>query len=188
MLTWLENIDIQILLAINGAHNSVLDSIMWTISEEWFGVPFYLFFIFLLYKHLGTKATLLAVGCLVLAVGLSDLSAKYLFKEVFLRYRPSRNLELGSQLHLVNGYTGGWYGFVSSHAANMFTLGMLIFLILKEHIGKVLYLIFAWAGLIGYSRIYLGVHYPSDVTCGALLGMTIGFIVFRIFRQLKTKI
>lgn len=188
MINWLENIDIQILLTINGAHNSLMDSVMWAVSEEWFGIPFYLFFIYLLYKHLGTKTALLAIGCLALAAGLSDLSAKYLFKEVFLRYRPSRNLELGSQLHLVNGYTGGWYGFVSSHAANMFSIAMLTFLILKNHIGKVLYLVFVWGGIIGYSRIYLGVHYPSDVLCGAVLGMIISFLIFRIFKQLKSKI
>jgi undecaprenyl-diphosphatase len=65
---------------------------------------------------------------------------------------------------------------------------MLTFLILKNHIGRVLYLVFVWAGIIGYSRIYLGVHYPSDVLCGAVLGMIISFLIFRIFKQLKSKI
>ena len=176
----IEQIDRQLLFAVNGANSPLFDTIMWWVSKPAFGIPFYLLFVFLLYKYFGWKNTLLLALFTGVAVGLADLSAKYLFKEMFERFRPSQNLEIKEQLHYVNNYHGGMYGFVSSHAANMFSIAMLIGLWLKKKIKHSLYFLLIWAALIGYSRVYLGVHYPSDVLCGALLGMLIAFIIYKV--------
>ncbi len=176
----IEQIDRQLLFAINGSNSPLFDTIMWWVSKPVFGIPFYLLFVFLLYKSFGWKNTFLLVLCAVLAVGLADLSAKYLFKEMFERFRPSQNLEIKEQLHYVNNYHGGMYGFVSSHAANMFAIAMLIGLWLKKKIRYSLHFLLIWAAIIGYSRIYLGVHYPTDVVCGALLGMLIAILMYKV--------
>jgi len=181
----IEQIDRQFLFAVNGANSPLFDTIMWWVSKPAFGIPFYLLFIFLLYKSFGWKNTFILVLFAGLAVGLADLSAKYLFKEMFERFRPSQNLEIKGQLHYVNNYHGGMYGFVSSHAANMFCIATLIGLWLKNKKRYLLYFLLIWASLIGYSRIYLGVHYPTDVLCGALLGMLIAFVAYRIIFQTK---
>ena len=181
----IEQIDRQLLFAINGSNSPLFDTIMWWVSKPAFGIPFYLLFIFLLYKSFGWKNTILLVLFTGSAVGLADLSAKYLFKEMFERFRPSQNLEIKEQLHYVNNYHGGMYGFVSSHAANMFSIAMLIGLWLKKKIRYSLHFLLIWASLIGYSRIYLGVHYPSDVLCGALLGIFISFLIYKIIIQAK---
>ena len=128
----IEQIDRQLLFAINGSNSPLFDTIMWWVSKPVFGIPFYLLFVFLLYKSFGWKNTFLLVLCAVLAVGLADLSAKYLFKEMFERFRPSQNLEIKEQLHYVNNYHGGMYGFVSSHAANMFCHSYANRLVVKE--------------------------------------------------------
>ena len=128
----IEQIDRQLLFAVNGANSPLFDIIMWWVSKPAFGIPFYLLFIFLLYKSFGWKNTFILVLFAGLAVGLADLSAKYLFKEMFERFRPSQNLEIKGQLHYVNNYHGGMYGFVSSHAANMFCIATLIGLWLKN--------------------------------------------------------
>jgi undecaprenyl-diphosphatase len=181
----IEQIDRQLLFAINGANSPLFDTIMWWVSKPAFGIPFYLLFVFLLYKSFGWKNTLLLALFAGAAVGLADLSAKYLFKEMFERFRPSQNLEIKGQLHYVNNYHGGMYGFVSSHAANMFSIAMLLGLWLKKKIKFSLYFLLIWAALIGYSRVYLGVHYPSDVVCGALLGMLIAFLMYKVIIKAK---
>jgi len=181
----IEQIDRQLLFAINDANSPLFDTIMWWVSKPAFGIPFYLVFVFLLYKYFGWKSTLFIVLSTGAAVGLADLSAKYLFKEMFERFRPSQNFEIKGQLHYVNNYHGGMYGFVSSHAANMFSIAMLIGLWLKKKIKYSLHFLLIWAALIGYSRIYLGVHYPSDVLCGALLGMLIAFLMYKVIIKAK---
>lgn len=181
----IEQIDRQLLFAINDANSPLFDTIMWWVSKPAFGIPFYLLFVFLLYKYFGWKNTLLLALFAGAAVGLADLSAKYLFKEMFERFRPSQNFEIKGQLHYVNNYHGGMYGFVSSHAANMFSIAMLIGLWLKKRIKYLLHFLLIWAALIGYSRIYLGVHYPTDVVCGALLGMLIAFLMHKVIIKAK---
>ena len=181
----IEQIDRQLLFAVNGANSPLFDTIMWWVSKPAFGIPFYLLFVFLLYKYFGWKSTLIIVLSTGVAVGLADLSAKYLFKEMFERFRPSQNLEIKEQLHYVNNYHGGMYGFVSSHSANMFSIALLLGLWLKKKIKYSLYFLLIWAALIGYSRIYLGVHYPSDVLCGALLGMLIAFLIYKVIIKVK---
>lgn len=181
----IEQIDRQLLFAVNGANSPLFDTIMWWISKPAFGIPFYLLFVFLLYKHFGWKSALIIVLSTGAAVGLADLSAKYLFKEMFERFRPSQNFEIKEQLHYVNDYHGGMYGFVSSHAANMFSIAMLLGLWLKKKIRYSLHFTLIWAALIGYSRVYLGVHYPSDVLCGALLGISIAFLIYKVISKVK---
>ena len=181
----IEQIDRQLLFAINNANSPLLDTIMWWVSKPAFGIPFYLLFVFLLYKYFGWKSALIIVLSTVAAVGLADLSAKYLFKEMFERFRPSQNFEIKDQLHYVNSYHGGMYGFVSSHAANMFSIAMILGLWLKKKIRYSLHFLLIWAALIGYSRVYLGVHYPSDVLCGALLGMSIAFLIYKVISKAK---
>ncbi len=183
MIEALEHIDQQLLLLINGLNNPFFDEVMWIISEVYFGVPFYILFIYLSIKFFGVRSSILIILSVVIAVSLADLSAKYLFKEVFLRYRPTHNLLIKNQVHLVNNYRGGMYGFVSSHAANMFAVASAFGFYFRMKNKYLFYALLFWAALIAYSRMYLGVHYPSDVFVGSLLGALIGFLSFKISKK-----
>lgn len=178
MIEYLENIDHKLLMLINSWNSPFWDNIMWWISDSKFGIPFYLLFIFIAVRFFGWKKGLIIIVLGLLSVGLSDLSAKYLFKEVFQRYRPSHNLLLSKYLHFVNDYKGGLYGFVSSHSANMFAIATTLGLFYKEKNKYLIYWLLLWAAIIAYSRMYLGVHYPSDVFVGGLLGTSIGTIIY----------
>ena len=180
MLETLENIDTNLLLLINSWHNPTFDVAMWWISDSLFGVPFYILFFGISVHFFGLKKAIYIILVGALAVGLADLASKFLFKEVFLRYRPSHNLNIKNQLHLLHDYHGGMYGFVSSHAANMFAIATSLGLFFSHKNKLILPLLLLWAGLIAYSRMYLGVHYPADIFVGGLLGATIGLTLYKL--------
>jgi len=184
LIETLENIDQKILLLINGLNSPFFDDLMWLISTPLFGVPFYLLFFIIAYRFFGWKKAFIIILLGGLSVALSDLSSKYLFKEVFLRYRPSHNLMLENKIHLVNNYKGGMYGFVSSHAANMFAIAVSLGSFFYRKNKRVIYFMLVWAGIIAYSRMYLGVHYPSDILVGGVLGAFIGFVIYKLSNKL----
>ena len=189
-IEWIEALDIQLLLLINGLSSPFLDDLMWTFSSKLFGVPFYLIFIFILFKNKPFRSAITCTFLLVLVVVLSDLTAKYCFKEVFQRFRPSHNLILKDQLTFLNKpdgtfYIGGLYGFISSHACNMFALSFLFYKYIKNIFPKSIWLLLFWASLISFSRIYLGVHYPSDVIVGGIVGIVIAQFLYYLSNEFK---
>ncbi len=189
-IEWIEALDIQLLLLINGLSSPFLDDLMWTFSSKLFGVPFYLIFIYILFKNKPFRSAITCTFLLVLVVVLSDLTAKYCFKEIFQRFRPSHNLILKDQLTFLNKpdgtfYIGGLYGFISSHACNMFALSFLFYKYIKNIFPKSIWLLLFWASLISFSRIYLGVHYPSDVIVGGIVGIVIAQFLYYLSYEFK---
>ena len=181
MLDFLESIDHVIVLAINSLHTPLLDEIMWLISGKIIWIPMYLFLIYLAYQHFGKKNTIYFVVLVITAIALSDLVSSQIIKKSVARYRPSHHVELASQLHFYkqkNGeyYQGGEYGFVSSHAANFFAMALFVGLIFREKAPQLIYTLFSIAIVVGFSRIYLGVHYLSDIIGGAIVGTTISYL------------
>jgi len=169
--------DAILFLRINGWHHPIADKLMWLLSNDFLIYPFVAVFLFWLFKKSGLKA----LGIVLLGIGFcvatADLSSNFVKHQV-KRYRPSHNLMIKEQVHSVNEYKGGQYGFYSSHASNTFAITALLFLFLRNtNKRRVFYLFFLLPCLIGYSRVYLGVHYPSDVAIGALSGILIAIIV-----------
>jgi undecaprenyl-diphosphatase len=181
MIEWLESLDQALFLKLNGLHHPWLDQLMYYMSEELFWVPVYLLFLWLIAKTYNWKIMLWSLLGVAVVVTLGDRISVELFKNVFERYRPSRNLEIGPMAHIVNDYRGGLYGFVSSHATNYFGIATFVALLLMQKYGWQTMWILLWAGLIAYTRIYLGVHYPADIAVGGLLGVGIGFVVYKLF-------
>ena len=176
MFETLESFDQQLLLAINGCNSPFFDSLFYTLTQPWASFPVYILAVYLLYRKFGWKKALFCVIVVACAMGLSDVISTELFKKTICRYRPTRNLEIGSLIHTVNGYRGGMYGFVSSHAANMFAFAVGVSLFVKRKGWAVFFVL--WSIIICYTRMYLGVHYPADIACGAVLGTLVACLCY----------
>lgn len=180
-MDFLEGIDRSLMLFFNGLHSPLFDFIFYYLSKTWIGFPLYIYVLFLFYKKNPSKQAIIFTVTIFVTVGLSDLISVHAFKNVFERYRPSHNLEIQDLLHYIHGYHGGTYGFVSSHAANMFAFATFSSLVIKSK--PISIIVFVWAGIVSYSRIYLGVHYPADIICGALLGCLIAYITYALNKR-----
>ena len=181
MLETVSHWDTVATLFLNGLHVSWLDSIMYWISNRFFWIPLYLFVMAVVVLKWKKKSVLLIL-LLVFTITVSDQSCN-LLKKSTQRLRPSHTVELENKIHLVekpNGelYRGGQYGFPSAHAANAMVFALFVFFYTGKRRMWVLLSIFFWAALLGYSRIYLGVHYWLDVECGYLLGALCYLVVF----------
>ncbi len=181
MLDWLNQIDTELFLFLNGMHNSFFDFLMYWISNKYIWIPLYAFFLFLLVKKYKWKAVAVVIFAAAM-ITVSDQVSVHLFKNAFMRFRPCHEPALEGLVHLVNNKCGGQYGFISSHAANTFAIATFMSVLLRGSFRYFSLLLFLWAALVAYSRIYLGVHFPGDVIIGALLGIIFGCLFSMIYK------
>ena len=184
MLEYLNDIDADALLAINGLNDAFQDAFWWMVSAKWSSVLLLLAILWIL-LHQNRRHALLAVVMIALAVLLADQVSSGLIKHLVERLRPTHDPSLENAVHVINGYRGGMYGFVSSHAANFFAVGTLLTLVLRQRLVAVS--LFTWALLQCYSRMYLGVHYPGDILGGLLVGLLVGWLVWQLMRWIQRR-
>jgi len=179
-----EQIDQQIFIFINSHNSPFWDNTMYFLSMKLVWAPMYLAILIYLGGKYKRKFILIFLF-IIIAVILAD-QISVLIKNSVDRLRPCHEPALQDLVHLVNGKCGSIYGFVSSHAANSFNVAFLSLMSIKKRWYTVSILI--WAGLISYSRIYLGVHYPGDVFFGAILGSMIGWGMYKVYEVIYKRI
>ena len=196
MLERLIHIDTEILLAINGWHAPWADTLMWIISAKATWIPLYVLLIGLLiwrYRKPAptpvkwlqkVPACVVMIVVIALAVGAADFIASGILKDLVARPRPTRVPELEGVLHLVNGYRSGQYGFVSSHAANTMACALLFSLIWRNKIATCGLML--WVAANCYSRMYLGVHYPTDILGGLMIGTLTALVGYWVLRRMHS--
>ena len=171
----LKHIDQSLLLFLNSFHNDFRDKAVtiFTSIEIW--IPFYLLIIYFIIKTYKKNAVyiLILIG---LSIVVSDQFSG-LIKETVQRFRPTQDPVLGSMVHNVYN-RGGAYGFFSAHAANTFTLAIITAKLFKNYIYTVL--IFTWAILVSYTRIYIGLHFPGDILTGWIWGFLAGWGFYQL--------
>lgn len=173
------DIDLQIFYAINAGRDiPVLTDFLIFCRHKLFWIPLYLFILSYILTNYGRKKWLIVLF-LGLTVLLTDAMSSQLIKKNTERLRPCNTEEVQAVSRIP---CGQGYSFPSSHATNHFGIAMFLFLFFRYYNKR--FLFFIWAGLVSLAQVYVGVHYPSDIVAGAIIGIVIGYISYRIFDSL----
>lgn len=179
MLERIIQLDKQVLVYLNGLGSEQWDWLWLIITKQLNWAPVFILVFYLLQKKIGWKS----FGCYVLFIAVMVLICDQtvnLFKYSFERLRPCNDLEIGEIIRRVK--TSSSFSFFSGHATNSMASTVLTFLILKRYY-KHAYLLFLFPLIFAYSRIYLGLHFPTDILTGYTFGATCGYIAYRLYAK-----
>lgn len=178
--------DKALLVALNGSTSTYLDGIMMTITETPTWIPLFACLLYVIVRNNSWRGSLFIIVMVALLVTLADQFASGFCKPYFHRLRPSQSPDLAEVIDLVGNYRCGLYGFISSHAANTFSVSTFFILLFRNR--KVSPVLLLWACLSSYSRIYLGVHFPLDILAGTLWGVFCGLGVYALYQWTATRL
>ena len=174
------HLDKELLLLLNGSDSLFMDSLIMTLTNAKTWIPLYLSLFYVVLKSNATVKDILlvlaAAGACVLLAGTIDDT---IVKPLVARWRPGHDPEIGMLVDTVDGYRGGKYGFFSAHASNTFSIAVFFSLLMRQRLFTVFMVSYSLINC--YTRMYLGVHYPGDITVGLLWGALVGWGVYRFF-------
>lgn len=176
MLEKILEIDTRLLVYLNNLGSTTWDGFWMFMTTSITSLPIYLIAAYFVYKYYGIKKMLFSLLFLAILITISDQLAN-VFKYGLGRLRPCHNLDVQDLIRLVKPNCGGKYSFYSAHASTSMAIVVYFSLLLRLHIKKFALSLIVWALFVGYSRIYIGVHFPFDVLVGFTIGALIGVIV-----------
>jgi len=162
-------------------HTPILDAILPYFRNQWTWAPLYLFLLVFMPLNFGKKGWLWCLGFLI-SFTLSDQLSAHLMKPYFHRLRPCNNPYLAGIVHNIVP-CGGGLSFPSSHAANHFCLAIFMGITLQYRFRWIWPVAILWAAIVAYSQVYVGVHFPLDVSFGAITGICCGMITGSVFNR-----
>lgn len=181
-LTQLLEIDRAVLAWFNGSNSLFIDSLALSLTSGFTWIPLYVALIYVIIKNNDTMPQIfLAIGCAVLAVVVVSVSVELVIKPLFARWRPSNDPLIKHTIKVVNGMRGSQYSFFSAHAANTFSLAVYLSLLIKSRSLSVM--LVSWSAINCWTRLYLGLHYPSDIFFGLLWGALVGWSAYAVYRR-----
>ena len=186
MIDYLIQYDKELFLFLNGLGNTSWDGFWMFITGKWSAIPLYALLLFFAYKQFGIKQVLFFLIGVGIMITMTDQLANF-FKYGVGRLRPCHDKELASLIRLVKSSCGGQYGFFSAHAASSMALAVYISITFKTSYKYLKILLFCWAISVGYSRIYIGVHFPLDICTGFVVGGILAWLCARLFTLITYK-
>ena len=187
MLEKIIQLDTELLIYLNGMGTETWDGFWMLVTNKFSSIPIYLLVLFFLYKFYGLKKTLFTLLFVAVIITISDQTAN-LFKYGFERLRPCHNEKLKDVIRVVKTSCGGKYSFFSAHASTSMAIATFCLLLLRKHVKYISYFLILWALFVGYSRIYIGVHFPADVLFGFTFGAIISILLFQLLKTVFRKV
>ena len=198
-MDFLLDLDQSLFVFLNSLGSISYDKVWLYISEKDTWIWLYLFSLILLLT--GKRENFIQIGfsyydikptyrntfsfllVLILLITFTDQSSN-LFKDYFQRLRPCHDPNLIDLFRVVKESCGGLYSFFSAHAANSFAFATFIFFMTQKCYRKLSFVLFIWALIVSYSRIYIGVHFPLDIIFGAVYGIASGYIFYSLLKYI----
>ncbi|MBL4744879.1 MAG: phosphatase PAP2 family protein [Flavobacteriaceae bacterium] len=173
--------DIALFLYLNNLGTVQWDAFWLFMTNKFSAIPLYLLLLFISYKKIGIKKTMVAVVFILLLIALSDQTSQF-FKYGLKRLRPCHDGNLMDLVRLVKANCGGKFSFFSAHAANAAAVAVYFGLLLRNFYKYIFSALLLWAAVVAYSRIYIGVHFPADILVGFFIGSTYGILFYKMFK------
>lgn len=174
------DIDRDILAFINGSGSLFVDNLAVILTSGLTWIPLYLTLLYVVIKNNETmKQIMLIIGCVILCLAMSDGVADFIVKPLAGRLRPSHEPSIKYTIEIVEGYRGSLYSFFSAHASNTFSIAMFFSLLIRNK--TFVCAMAAWSLANCWTRMYLGLHYPSDIFVGLIWGCVSGSFVYFIY-------
>lgn len=184
MLEKIIDLDKSLFVFLNNLGSEPFDAIWLLITNQFNWLPFFLLLLYITYKNIGRKKTLVVLLILAVMITFSDQITN-LIKNNVQRLRPCNDEELSGLIRVVKD--SDTFSYFSGHAANSIAAMMFVFLILRQNY-KYTYLIFLYPFIFAYSRIYLGLHFPLDIISGYVFGSLVGILFYTIYKKITDKI
>ena len=185
MIDTLNTLDTNFFLFLNGINSAFFDQFMYIFTGKWIWIPFYAAIIYVFIRNWKIESIWIILA-VALCITIADQLAANVIRNLIERPRPSHEAELEGLVHIVNNLRGGRLGFVSAHAAN--SVGLALFCSLLFRYKLYAWILFAWAFVNAYSRIYLGLHYPGDLIGGAIVGAFAALFCIFLLKKIRPKI
>lgn len=179
MLEKIIAIDKDLLVFLNGLGSESFDGFWLIITKQVYWTPYFLLVFYLLAKKIGWKNFIIAMVFIAVLILISDQTSNF-FKNHFQRLRPCNDLDIKDIIRRVKPSDS--YSFFSGHATNSMATTVFVFLIIRKYY-KYTFLLFLFPLVFAFSRIYLGLHFPSDILTGYAFGATFGFVFYKLYQK-----
>lgn len=187
----IQDMDMQVLSIFNGSDNIMLDQMVQILTSGLTWIPLYVMLFFVVMRNNETMGQIaLVVGSAIFCVLFADGLVDGIIKQLAERWRPSNDPTFKYMVQVVDDIRPKGYSFCSAHAANTMSLAVFFSLLIRSKMLTITLVI--WSLINCWTRLYLGVHYPSDILCGMIIGIIVGILVYllyyKIYRRISPKI
>lgn len=183
----IQDMDMQVLSLFNGSDNIMLDQMVQILTSGLTWIPLYVMLFFVVMRNNETMGQIaLVVGSAIFCVLFADGLVDGIIKQLAERWRPSNDPTFKYMVQVVDDIRLKGYSFCSAHAANTMSLAVFFSLLVRSKLLTIT--LVTWSLINCWTRLYLGVHYPSDILCGMIIGIVVGILVYLLYYKIYLRI